>query len=573
MRIRFISLSLIFIFCFLFVALFNLTIFKEKSYKVLSHKNCIRLLPQVGSRGRVLDRHGNTIVDNYLSYDVMIMPQEASQIDKALMRVARILDLDMQQKDLRGKFKNSWSSPFVPVTLAENINIRDAIALEELKFDLPGIIIQLHPQRGYPQGKLASHVLGYLGEIDRWRLTKLADYGYKTKDIVGFSGVEEKYDYYLRQEEGGLSVEVDYKGRFVRILGFKPPHNGKDIQLTLDLKIQGIVEEALGARRGSVIIMEPSSGEIIALASSPGFHPSAFVKKSNARILNLFNHNPDAPLVNRAISAAYPAGSVFKIVVATAAIETGKINLSTTFFCPGNIRVGRQEFSCWNSHNQQNLLNAITHSCNVFFYRTGLLVGAQAMHDYALKFGLARPTGVDLPYEAGGFVPDPLWRRIYKFQNWFDGDTANLAIGQGELLVTPLQMACMMAVFANKGMLVRPYILRGVDGEDMSVYQRKISPVHIKENTINYIRQGLKNVVFDPTGTANILSGLTISVAGKTGTAQVSRGQPHGWFVGFLPFKNPKFVICVFLENGGSGYASCVLAKEIIGAMVKEGLI
>lgn len=553
------------------LGLLNLQVIQGYKFKELSNKNCIRLLPQKGCRGRILDREGNVIIDNYLSYDVMVLPQEKEEVNKVLMGASRILNIAVQ--DLEDMFNENFVAPSFPVAIAKNIDMKKAIVLEELKSDLPGLIIQAHPLRHYPYGKLASHIIGYLNEIDRWRLTKLQDYGYKTKDIVGFGGAEERYDYYLRQEEGGLLLEVDHRGRFVRVLGFKPPQNGKDIQLTLDLKIQKIVEDNLKDKKGCAIIMNPYNGEIIALSNSPSFNPSVFVRRSSSSILNLFGDS-DAPLVNRAISGVYPAGSIFKLIVATAALELGKINLSTAFSCPGSIDIGAQEFSCWDTHGKQSLLGAIAHSCNVFFYRTGLLIGAQAIADYAFKFGFSKSTSIDLPYEASGFVPNPLWKRIYRFKSWFDGDTANLAIGQGELLVTPLQVARMTAVFANKGFLVVPHVTRTIDGKDISVYyQNKITRLPIKESTVNYIRQGLKKVVSDTDGTASNLSDLAVSVAGKTGTAQVSRGNPHGWFMGFFPFKDPKFVICVFLENGGSGHAASQVTKQIIETMVKEGLI
>ena len=572
MRIRFINFTAIFVFVFLGLGLFNLGVIQGRRFKDLSNKNCIRLIPQMGTRGKIFDRNNNIIVDNSLSYDVMIMSGDEVRINKELDNVSDILGID--QKDLKDTYKTNFIAPFAPIAIAKNINIKKAITLEESKSDLElsGIIIQPQPQRRYPYARLACHLLGYLNEIDHWRLTKLADYGYEKKDIVGFGGIEEKYDYYLRQEQGGLSLEVDHRGRPMRLLGFKPPKSGEDIQLTLDLKLQRIVEDNMGSRKGSVIIMDPNSGEIMAMASSPNFNPSAFINKDADYIAGLLR-NSDAPLINRSISSAYPAGSIFKLIVATAALDTGKINLSTSFYCPGSIHIGGQEFSCWDTHNQQNLKGAITHSCNVFFYRTGLLLGAQLIHDYALKFGLSKPAGIDLPYESGGFIPQPLWKRIYKFQNWYEGDTVNFAIGQGYLLVTPLQMVRMIAVFANNGSLVTPYIVKAIDGRDISIYQKKTARIPIKESTIGYIREALRNVVSDPNGTANILSSLPISIAGKTGTAQVSRGQPHGWFIGFFPFKNPKFAICVFIEHGGSGYFSCVLTKQIIEAMIKEGLI
>jgi penicillin-binding protein 2 len=570
MRTKVTSLTIIFLFLILSLRLFYLQIIKTNVFKELSSKNRIRLLPQEGSRGIIFDRKGNIIAGSQLCYDVMVMPESANQTDKLLTKVSEILGITFT--DLKKAFKKNYTGQSLPVSVAENIDIKKAMALEELKADFSGLVIQPKPQRLYPYGRLACHVLGYLNEIDHWRLTKLADYGYKTKDIVGFGGVEEKYDYYLRQEEGGTSVEIDHQGRFVRVLGFKPPHNGKDIHLTLDLKIQKIVEEALYDRKGCVILMNPDNGQIIALASSPNFNPAVFIKKQNSGLNYLFN-DPNAPLINRALSAVYPAGSVFKVVVACAALETGKLNLSKTFFCPGSMRIGRQEFSCWDRHDYQNLRGAITHSCNVFFYHTGLLIGAQTIYDYALKFGFAKITSIDLPYEAAGQVPSPLRRRIYRLKNWFEGDTANLAIGQGELLVSPLQLTRMMAVFANKGNLVTPYVLKAVAGRDISVEQNRITASSLKQSTIDYMRAALRNVVVDPLGTAHLLADLPVAIAGKTGTAQVSKGQPHGYFVGFFPFSRPQFVICVFLEHGGSGYNACVLAKRIIAMMLKKGLI
>jgi penicillin-binding protein 2 len=527
-------------------------------------------LPQKGARGKIIDCQGNVLADNKLSYDLMILPQELDQVDKSLMSISGILGLNFN--NLKDAFRNGFISTSMPATIVKNIEIKKAIALEQLKTEIPGLIIESNPVRHYPYASLASHIIGYVNEIDHWRLTKLADYGYKTKDIVGFGGVEEKYDYYLRQEEGGLSVEVNHRGRIVRSLGFSPPHNGRDLQLTMNLNLQKIAEEKLLNSKGCVIIMDPYSGGILAMASSPKFSPQAFVDKQSLSIRSLINDS-DSALINRAISAAYPAGSIFKIIVATAALETKKINLSTSFLCHGKMLIGNQEFACWSTHNAQNLISAIAHSCNVFFYNTGLLIGAQTIHDYAVKFGFSRQTSFELPYETSGFIPSPLWRKINKFKNWYSGDTANLSIGQGDCLVTPLQLLRMMAVFANRGNLVTPYIVKSVDGRDISANTKKITSLSLKPGTIDYIRKGLRGVVSDPAGTGNVLSSLPINVAGKTGTAQAPPGQPHAWFVGFFPFENPKYAICVFLERGGPGYYSCVLAKQIIEAMIAQGLI
>lgn len=569
-RAKTVSISIICLFLFLVAGLLNLQVLRGPKYKELSDKNSIRLLPQKGARGKILDRDGNTLADSKLSYDLMILPQDLDEVDKSLMSISRIMNLNFN--NLKDRFKKGFISTSMPVTIIKNIEIKNAIALDQLKTEIPGLIIETNPIRHYPYPGLASHVMGYVSEIDRWRLTKLADYGYKTKDIVGFGGIEEKYDYYLRQEEGGLSVEVNHRGRVIRALGFGPPRNGKDLQLTINLNLQKIVEEKLGDKKGAVVIMDPHSGEILAMASAPSFNSQSFVDKQNFSISSFFN-SLDSPLINRAISAAYPPGSVFKVVVAAAALETKKINLSTSFLCHGKMLIGNREFACWSTHNKQSLISAIAHSCDVFFYSTGLLLGGQTIHEYAVKFGLSKSTSFELPYEVNGFVPSPLWRKLNKFKNWYNGDTANLSIGQGDCLTTPLQLVRMMAVFANGGNLVAPYIVKSIDGRDISANQKKVSSLSLKASTIDYIRKGLREVVSEPAGTGNVLSGLQVEVAGKTGSAQAPPGQAHAWFVGFFPFKNPKYAICVFIERGAAGYYSCVLAKQIIEAMIAQGLI
>jgi len=569
MRARFFLIFIIFIFIFLISALINLQVLKGTQYRQLSEKNCIRLVPQQGSRGRIFDSNGKVIVDSYLSYDLMLLPEAGQDTLGSLAQIYEILGSEAGAGRI---FKNINTKSFVPLTVAKNINIKKAFTLEELKPQIGNIMIQPSPLRSYPYQELACHALGYLNEIDHTRLMKLSNYGYKSRDIVGFGGVEEKYDYYLRQEEGGLSVEVDNRGRFMRVLGFKPPKSGKDIQLGLDLKLQVIAEKHLEGRRGSIIIIDPYDGRIKTMVSKPGFNPAVFIDKPTALLRRILKGS-EAPLFNRSISGAYPAGSVFKLVVATAALESGKLNPAKSFFCSKSFKIGSREFSCWDHHGQQNLISAIKYSCNVFFYRIGLLAGAQAIADYALKFGFGRATYIDLPQETSGLVPSPLRRRFYKFKNWFDGDTANLSIGQGDLLVTPLQVARMIAVFANKGVLVNPYLVCAIDGQDTSHLRKKPSSLNLKDSTIDLIREGLRRVVSEEGGTAYLLSKLPVDIAGKTGTAQAGRGEPHGWFAGFFPFNKPAFVICVFLEHGGSGHAAAIVVKQIMEDMQKEGLI
>ncbi|MFA6350480.1 MAG: penicillin-binding protein 2 [Candidatus Omnitrophota bacterium] len=570
MRLKAVIILLTAGFLVLAAGLINLQVIQYKKLKKFSDKNCIRLIPQQGCRGKILDRNNKVIVDSSISYDLLLVPQRGLSAEPSLLRISKILNVDY--KKLKSTYKNGYVAPFIPITIAADIDTHQAIALEELKTDMPDIVVQPHPLRHYPYDTLASQVIGYLGEIDHWRLSKLADYGYQTKDVVGFGGIEEKYDYYLRYEEGALSVEVDHRGRFIRTIGFKPPQDGKDISLTLDLEIQKIAEAAMVDRRGSVIIMDASDGGIVAMVSSPNYHPSAFISKDRRPLNNIFN-DPHAPLLNRAVGAKYPPASVFKLVVASGALEAKKINLSTSFLCTGSTRVGNRSFACWDTHGQQDLIGAITHSCDIFFYKTGLLLGPDLIHDYAVKFGFSKPTNIDLPYETNGFVPSKTWRRLSKFQNWFDGDTANFAIGQGELMVTPIQITRMMGIFATSGIILNPHLIKAVDGKIVYPAPRKQLRLALRQATLNSIRKGLRRVVADPDGTAGNLAQSMVPVAGKTGTAQVSKGLSHGWFAGFFPFDKPKYIICVMLENGGSGHAAAMVAGEIINATLKENAL
>lgn len=558
-------------FAVLLLFLAGMQVFQGRKFGELSRRNCIKLLPQPGARGAILDRNGTVLAGNVLSYDVVVLPQNNTQLENTLRRIAPVFHLSVEE--LRSNFNSGVVAPFIPVAVCRNITLQQAIAVEEMKMYTPGVMVQPHPVRNYPGGALAAHVLGYLNEIDHWRLSKLEEYGYSERDTVGYSGLEEKYDYYLRPSEGGVSVEVDHRGRVARVIGFKPPENGKDIQLTLDAGIQRIAEQALSGRKGCVVVMDPRSGEIIAMASSPAFNPGSFVS-GDKESLRGFLRDKGGVFLNRAISGVYAPGSVFKLVVASAALETGKTDPSRIIECRGSLNLGKEEFKCSSVHGPQDLKQAVMHSCNIYFYNMGILLGGQSIHDYALKFGYGRPCGIELPYEAAGLVPDPLWKRIYRLKRWFDGDSVNFSIGQGDLLVTPLQVARMMAVFANGGELVTPHLVKNIDGVDPRPGRpRKPAKVNVSAVHMAYLRESLRMVVSASSGTAHILSSLPVAVAGKTGTAQAPGGKCHAWFCGFFPYGAPRYVICSFLENGGSGYHASLMSKEIIAEMAEKGMI
>ncbi|MBU1871572.1 MAG: penicillin-binding protein 2, partial [Candidatus Omnitrophica bacterium] len=461
-KIRVVNLLIAAGFILLWIALFYLQIISFPQYHQLSQANRIRILPQPASRGRILDCNGNILAADDLSYNLLLIPESRQFPQEQISKLSKILSVS--EEELKQEFSKKYTLPFVPLLLSEDLPLEQAVAIGQLKYDLPRIDIQVVPKRVYTLGNVTSHILGYMGEIDVWRLEQLKEYGYKVQDLIGYSGVEEVYDYILRPIEGGMQVEVDNRGRLSRILGIKAAKKGRDIQLTVDARIQKIIHDNLKDKTGSVVVINPQDGELIALASYPDFDPLVF-QKGRASLINPLLNDPDAPLFNRAISGQYPPGSVFKVIVASAGIEKKKIGSSTTFICSGELKVGNRQFSCWGLHGEENIRDAIVHSCNVFFYNLGLSLGPQLINEYALKFGLGQRTGIDLNAEATGYVPYSLWERIRRRRSWYPGDTANLSIGQGGLLVTPLQIARMMAVFANGGKLIKPVLIKSIENE------------------------------------------------------------------------------------------------------------
>jgi len=547
--------------------LFYLQVIKGEELFRLSKTNAIRIFPIKASRGRIFDRNGEILVDNRLTYELAVFPQSIDDSDEVLKKISLILNIPF--KDLKSSFLKNKRG-ILAVSLVKNLDKEKAIIIEELKDELKGVVIQNLPQRFYPYKKLASHILGYLSSIDWWRLSKWQDYGYTMDDTVGYCGIEERYDYYLKGKDGGMQWEVDNCLRLRNFLGVKLAQPGKDIKLTIDLRIQKIVEEVLKDWQGAVVMLQPYSGEVVALASYPDFSPEDFLNRS-ASLEKVF-FDPSSPLINRAINV-YPVGSVFKLVVAVAGLENKVIDLNTHVYCEGSLKIGKREFGCWNKHGSENIIAALRDSCDVFFYRLGLLLGPYKLADYALKFGLGKSTQIDLPEEKEGYVPHPLKRKTKKMRDWFDGDTANFAVGQGELLVSPLQAARLVSVFANGGRLIRPYLVQAIDGKDISAKQIKSESLAIKTEILEIVKKGMEEAVRSSQGTAHILYMPQLSVAGKTGTAQVAGKQSHAWFAGFFPVDKPRYSICVFLEHAGSSINACQVARIIIERMQKEGLL
>lgn len=555
---------------FIIVALwlFYIQVFRFRYYQGLSLKNTIRLIPIEASRGGIYDRNGQPIVIDEISFDLAIIPQEVKDLQKTLKDLSNISGIP--NKELLRNYERNYHLPFAPVRVAINLDKKRAFYIEEKLSSISGALIWSSPRRCYLNKEVGSHVTGYVGRIGKVEFVKLRDYGYKIQDLVGKAGIEKYYDAYLKGEDGGIQIEVDASSREVRRLGFREPRKGKDLQLTIDLGLQRFVDMLLKEKKGACIIMDAKTGQILTLASSPEFDPNIFTLGTDRERSRLLN-DKGSPLLNRAIACSYPPGSTFKIVVATAGVATGAVKEKTSFICKGVFKLGWRKFNCWkeSGHGRQNLIEGLTHSCNIFFYNLGRALGAEQLHRYALKFGFGNLAGIDLPEEAKGLVPGPLWKRLVIKEPWYEGDTINYSIGQGFLLVTPIQMLRAVTIIANEGYAPCPYLVERIEDKDVS--RKKSYLLRLRQGVFATIKKGMFNVVNDTTGTGQYAKVKGLKIAGKTGTAQPGTpGDTHAWFAGYIPADSPRISFVIFLEHGGQGGRNPAHMTRTIATYLKE---
>ncbi|MDO8603403.1 MAG: penicillin-binding protein 2 [Candidatus Omnitrophota bacterium] len=556
MRIKILQIFFAILFVLTGIWLYYLQIVKGPFYSDLSSRNSIRLLNISAPRGNIYDRQGKLIAGNTLSFGVFIVPQEMDEIDAEIEKLSGILGVSKSL--MERNYKRNKTAPFAPCELIRDVSKKAAISIEESGFEMPGVLIKEIPFRNYYYKEAFSHVVGYTGEIGQFELELLKPYGYNIKDLIGKDGAERSCDRVLRGKDGGMQIQVDNRGRKVKVLSYRKPKAGRDVYLTLDAGLQKLVYGLFNGEKGAAVFMDPHNGEIFSLVSSPSYDPNGS--------LSLAMRAKESPLLNRAIMGIYPPGSVFKIVTSMAALESKSVNTYTGFVCTGKFNIGKDTFNCWNKdgHGYVDMEKALAWSCNVYFWHAGLLTGADKITEYASLFGLGRKTGIELFGESNGFVPSKEWRRQEKKEIWYPGDTANFSIGQGDLLVTPLQVTRMIASIANGGSLVQPHILKQVG--DAGATNFKTEPLKLAMENIDAIRRGMRKVVEDPYGTGARVANKAVSVSAKTGTVQVRSGiMPHGWFVGFAPSEDPKICFAVFMENSGSGGdAPCDIAKSAL---------
>ena len=575
-------------FAILIMRLFYLQVIEGEEFRRLSQNNCIRLQQIDPPRGLIFDCNGRLLVDNRPSFDLSITLKDAQPIEKTIEKLAYYLKIPVEE--LMVRIDHSKLGSYKPIWLKRDIG-RDALAAIEVhKFDLPGVTVAVRPIRNYINKSSAAHLLGYLSEVSIAEL-KSGKYKWaKCGDFIGKFGSEKVCEQYLRGKRGGRQVEVNATGKVVRILqtvGAQPGHN---IYLTIDQLLQLKAEELLTGQAGAVVAMDPASGHILAMASSPSFDQNAFVSGLSHQAWRTLVENPLRPMENKAIQAEYPPASTYKIVTAIAGLEEGIIDKNTSAYCPGRYKFGNRIYRCWkkSGHGNVNVVKALAESCDVFFYQVGQKLGVDRLAWYAKACGLGVKTGIDLNHEAEGLVPTAAWKKRRTGVSWQGGETLSVAIGQSYNLVTPLQMVALISAVANGGTRYRPVLLKKIETADGTVIFENKSQIAGRlpagGETLDIVRRGLWEVVNDRHGTAWGSRVKGIDICGKTGTAQVfsRKGnatrrakepkhlQPHAWFIAYAPAESPKIAVSVIVEHGEHGSsAAAPIARELIKTFLK----
>ena len=548
-----------------------------------SEHNRIRQLDLPPWRGMILDRHGQLLVGNRPSYELVVVPEDVADVPLLTRRLASLLRLD--PKPLAAQITGAKSAGLHQVRLRSDLTWEDLARVETYQSELPGVMVQIQPKRQYRHKGQAAHVLGYLGEVTDVQLKSGKFSGYKMGDYLGRCGVELAWEKYLRGQRGYRRIEVDAYGRELGQLDRIFPTPGANVFLTLDDKLQQEAEACLEGKMGAIVALDPRSGKILAMASSPTYSQEAFERGLSASEWQKLSTAKDHPLENRPLKGQYPPGSTFKIVMAVAGLEEKVITPSTVFYCNGTMPFGNHVFHCWKKggHGGVELYRALVQSCDIYFYNVGRRLGIDRIAKWSHRFGLGQPTGLNLDKEMTGLVASTAWKKARFHQPWHEGETLSVAIGQGYNLVTPLQMAQVAAAVANGGYLYEPQLVEKVESPAGEILYRAQPVVKsllgASPATLDFVQKALHGVVSEGTGKNAKLP--AVEVAGKTGTSQVvalekeKKGvkgtQNHAWFVAYAPVSDPQIAVAVLIEHGGGGGAvAAPLAKRILEANFPE---
>jgi len=568
-----------FIFCLftvLLLRLLNMQVFKGSYYEGLARNNRIRIISIPAQRGQILDRNFEVLADNRPAYNLMVMPEDVSDVSSIAGRLAEILECE--EAEIIEKIKEGKKRPYNPVALARDISFYQMASIETQLYTMPGVSIDATSERDYVLKELSAHALGFLGEISRRQLEAFGPKSpYAPGDLIGKSGVESICEETLRGTKGVRIFEVDALGRKIHVLDERAPVPGKDVVLTIDKRLQLAACRSLGGRAGAVVAIAPSTGEILAMVSSPSFDPNLFLSPMTPETWKEIIEDPMHPLENRSIRGQYSPGSVFKVLIAALALNSGFVTPDDKVYCPGSYSLGDSTFKCWRKegHGHVDLATALTQSCDVYFYVLGERLGIDRISSFCQDMGLGRPTGIEFRDELAGLVPTREWKQKRFKEPWQKGESVITAIGQGFTLVTPLQIAKVISGIVNGGKVITPRILA-------STQMTQERNLNIRENELAVILEGLKAVVEADRGTGRAIKDPRFTMGGKTGTVQVVRGytsklpdqsdlpykiRDHAWFFGFSPVENPEILVVAIVEHGGSGSA---IAAPVVRDVIHE---
>ncbi|MEA5509340.1 penicillin-binding protein 2 [Crocosphaera sp. UHCC 0190] len=543
-----------------------LQILQGQQYREKAENNRIRIVPKPPVRGNIFDRKGRVLASTRLTHAAYLWPIVVNQPDWPQNRKYLSQLLSIPEDSIESKIKQAGYNASTLIRIARSLNPAQITALEEFKTELNGLEVDIETVRDYPNKQMGAHVLGYTGELNAEQLEKRRAEGYRLGDIVGKMGVEAAYEQQLRGEWGGIQLEVDGAGKVMKVLGQKVGQPGKDVTLTLDLDAQKAAEAALGDKIGAIVAINPKTGGVLAMVSNPTFDPNVFSTQITPKIWQKLQSKGN-PFVNRALRG-FPPASTFKVVTATAGMESGKYPPNTILNTFAYLNVGGTAFGEWNraGFGPMGYVRAMAWSSNTFHGQIGRGVGGPTLIKYARLYGFGKTTGIELDEESPGLIADDAWKRKNYNWEWTDGDTVNMSIGQGFTQASPLQVAVMFAVPANGGYRVKPHFF-----EDPKDVEKWRTSMNLKPTTLQTLRQGLRAVVAEGTGKALNSPDLP-PVAGKSGTAEAPPGETHTWFGGYAPFDNPEIVVVAFGEHtgGGGGSVAGPMVRQVMEAYFKH---
>jgi penicillin-binding protein 2 len=558
----------------LLLGFWKLQVIDSDKYGQMAERNRVRSIPIIAPRGRMLDRDGRVLVDNYPSFSVLLLRDDASEVDKNLPAIADGLGLSLD--DLKEQLSNTKSLPkFQPIVIKPEATPGDVAFIESHRADIPLLEMLMVHRRRYLPGGFMAHASGYVGEVSEQQM-EASNGKYRPGDVAGKSGLERQYNDLLVGTDGMRRVIVNSVGKEMGHIEQQEAIPGKQIQLTIDYDLQQVAEAGLGDKKGAIVALNPRTGEVLAFASHPAPDPNDFAVRVSKEEWQRLNEDPGKPLLNRVTQAQLAPGSVFKVIMATAMLESKVPQENFTAFCPGYGVFYGQMHKCWvygkSGHGVVDLHAAIVHSCDVFFYNVGMRMGIDRIAEYAKKLGLGAKSGIDLPSEEPGLVPSEEWvERVYHHK-WYPGSTISVSIGQGSVMVTPLQVAYVIGGIASGGDYKQPHLLKSAP----TVGEKRVD---LAENTIEQVTQGMYGVINEPGGTGQSVKLQGIEFCGKSGTAQMmsysaasrlglGKGRNDGWFVGFAPRRDPEIVVAAVvedtLEHGGT--AAGPVVRDIVKA-------